>query len=46
MIGIVAALIAAGLVLLLREAPAPTTDPALSPDAAVSGPTEQTPSAS
>ena len=45
LIGVVAAIVAAGLVLLLREAPAPTTDPVLSPDVAAPAATERTPSA-
>ena len=45
MLGIVAAVVAAGLVLLLQEAPARATDPALDRDPATS-PTNATPSAS
>ena len=45
LLGIVAAVVAAGLVLLLQEAPARATDPALDRDPATS-PTNATPSAS
>jgi EmrB/QacA subfamily drug resistance transporter len=46
LVGIVAAIVAAGLVLLLQEAPARATDPALAGDAAGAPPTEATPSVS